>query len=76
MSGCVATGIAKILNEKGMTQRAVASRAGFTDQQFSDMLCGRKVIRAEYLPSIAKAMRVSIQEIFDAGADYRAQEVI
>lgn len=67
MSGSVAAGIDKIIQDRGYIQKVIAEKAGFTDQQFSDMLCGRKVIRADYLIPIAKAMRVSIQEIYDAG---------
>lgn len=69
MSGSVAAGIDKLIRKYGFVQKRIAEKAGFTDQQFSDMLCGRKVIRADYLPPIALAMRISIQEIFDAGMD-------
>lgn len=68
MGGSVAAGIDKIIHENGFIQKVIAEKAGFTDQQFSDMLCGRKIIRADYLVPIAKAMRVTIQEIYDAGA--------
>lgn len=67
MSGSVAEGINKIMEENGYIQRIIAQKSGFTEQQFSDMLCGRKVIRADYLVPIAKAMRVTIQDIYDAG---------
>lgn len=67
MDGSVAIGIRKIIAEKGMRQKVVAERAGFTDQQFSDMLNGRKVIRAEYVLPIAKALMVDITELFSAG---------
>ena len=50
-----------------MRKKVVAERAGFTDQQFSDMLNGRKVIRAEYVLPIAKALMVDITELFSAG---------
>lgn len=63
----VALGIKRTLFEKGMIQKVVAERAGFSNQQFSDMLNGRKVIRADYLPDIAKALGVSVNEIFDNG---------
>lgn len=68
MSGSVAKGIEKIINEKGFIQGAIASKAGFSDQQFCDMLKGRKIIRADYLVPIAKAMGVTVQDIYDAGA--------
>lgn len=68
MTGSVATGIEKIIREKGYIQGSIAAKAGFSDQQFCDMLKGRKVIRADYLVPIAKAMGVQVQDIFDAGA--------
>lgn len=48
-------------------QRVVASRSGFTEQQLSDMLNGRKVIRADYLVRIADAIGVSIEDLYAAG---------
>ena len=74
MGGSVAAGIESIIREKGFIQGVIAKKAGFSDQQFSDMLKGRKVIRADYMVPIAKAMGVSVQEIYDAGAPYMPQE--
>ena len=66
--GCsVAKGIKSIIEEKSLMQSAIAKKSGFTTQQFNDMLHGRKVIRAEYLPPICKAMGVSVQAVYDAG---------
>lgn len=67
MTGSVAFGIQSIIRQKGYIQGAIAEKAGFSDQQFSDMLYGRKVIRADFLVPIAKAMDVTIQEIYDEG---------
>ncbi len=48
-------------------QSEIARRAGFSSQQFNDMLHERKIIRADYMPPIARALGVSVQEIYDAG---------
>lgn len=64
MGNSVAVWIKKRMVESGLYQKAVAERAGFTEQQFSDMLNGRKVIRAEYLPAIANAMGVHVSDLF------------
>ena len=64
MTGSVAKGIRAIISEKGFRQGYVAKKASFTDTQFSDMLNGRKLILAEYLPRIADAMGVSVQAIY------------
>lgn len=67
MEGSVAKGIESIIRDKGYLQGVIAARAGFSVQQFSDMINGRKIIRADYLVPIAKAMGVSVQEIYEAG---------
>ena len=64
MENSVAIGIKRSIAEKGLFQKAVAERSGFTEQQFSDMLNGRKVIRAEYLPLIATALGVDVGDLF------------
>lgn len=62
--------IREMIAERGLKQSAVAKRAGFTEQQFSDMLNGRKVIRAEYLPRIADALGIiNIGDLFVEGQD-------
>lgn len=65
----LANNIRAIINRMGLIQRAVAKCAGFSEQQFCDMLYGRKVIRAEFVPDIAKSLGVKIVEIYDAGQD-------
>lgn len=60
----VILGIKHSMVAQGMYQRTVAERAGFTEQQFSDMLNGRKTIKAEYLPAIAKALEVTPNDLF------------
>lgn len=57
--------IKNIIDEKGLKQKAVAEKSGFTEPQFSNMMnCNRKLIRPEYLPSIANALGVNIDELF------------
>jgi len=70
----VVVGIKKAMAAKGLYQKAVAERSGFTDQQFSDMLNGRKIIRAEYLPQIAKALGINIGDLFANGSDEPGQK--
>lgn len=76
MAGSVAAGIEAIIREKGFIQGVVAAKAGFSDQQFCDMLKGRKVIRADYMVPIAKAMGVTVQDIYDAGASFVPREAV
>jgi len=58
--------IRKIMVIKGFKQSVIAKRAGFTEQQFSDMLNGRKIIRAEFIPRIADALEVEPNDLFAA----------
>lgn len=54
-----------LINSKGMKQGVVAERAGFTPQDFSNMLNERrKLIRAEHLPAIADALKVNVNDLF------------
>lgn len=63
----IVAGIKSLIAEKGMVQKIVAQRAGYTPQQFSDMLNDRRIIRAIDLIPISGALGVSVQEIYDAG---------
>lgn len=57
--------IKKIIETKGMKQSVVAKRAGLTAQDFSNILNKRrKLLRVEYIPAIANALGVEIQELF------------
>jgi len=57
--------IVKIIEEKGLVKKGVAKRAGMTQQALSDILAGRKVIRADMVPTIARALNVGIAELFE-----------
>ena len=65
----VAIGIKKIMTEKGLLQRAVAKRAGFSEQQFSAMMNDRKIIRACDLIPISEALEVEVSEILAMGME-------
>lgn len=56
--------IRNIINSKGLKQCAVAEKAGFTPNAFSSMLNERKAIMAEYIPNIAVALGVSVNELY------------
>lgn len=57
--------IKRILAAKGMKQIVVAERAGFSPQEFSNMLNERrKLLRVEYMPAIAEALDVDIHELY------------
>ena len=57
--------IKRILAAKGMKQVVVAERAGFSPQEYSNMLNERiKLLRVEYMPAIAEALDVDIHELY------------
>lgn len=61
----VINNIKKIISEKGMKQGVVAERAGFTKQEFSNILNERrKLLRVEHMLPIAEALNVSIDELY------------
>ena len=61
----IVTNIRELIEARGMKQGVVAERAGFTPQDFSNMLNERrKLIRVEHLPAIANAIGVDIKELF------------
>ena len=55
----IAAGIRSLMSERGLIQKAVAFRAGYTQQQFNDMLNDRKTIKATDIVPISRAIGVS-----------------
>lgn len=60
----VANNIERIIKEKGMKQRYCASKIGCSAQEFNAMLKGKKIIRANDIPKISRALGVEISELF------------
>ena len=56
--------IRKIIDEKGLKQKAIAQECGINEKAFSNMLCNRQEIRTDNLPLISKALGVDISELF------------
>lgn len=62
--------IKEIMEEQGIMQQKIANRAGFTEQEFSNMMNKRrKLIRVEHIPRIAKALGVEPNEIYGIKTD-------
>ena len=60
----VADNIAEINNNKGLKKKAVAEKAGYSEQMLSDMLNGRKLIKIVDLERLRAALGVGIKELF------------
>ena len=56
--------IMKILEEKGLKKCAVAQKAGYSPQQFSDMLNGRRKIYCDDIPKLCEVLQVTPNELF------------
>ena len=54
----------QIIARKGLKNLSVAENAGYTAQELSDMLNGRRLIKACDIPKIAKALGVEINYLF------------
>ena len=61
--------ISSIIDERGFKQCAIAQRAGFSSQQFTDMLNGRRIIKACDILAIAEALGVEVNELFETHDD-------
>ncbi len=55
--------------EKGLKQLYVSQKAGYPKQQFNSMLKGRKLIKVCDTIAIAKALDVSIIELYQEGSE-------
>ena len=60
----IAKNVCRLIKDKGLKKRYVAEKAGFTAADFSRMINGKKIIRAEYIPAIAHALGVTPNDIY------------
>lgn len=60
----LAVNIMNAIKAHGMKNTAVAERAGFSAQKFSDMLNGRKIIKPCDILAISKALDVDVADLF------------
>ncbi len=60
-------GMAEVIKEKGVKQKYVAKRAGYTAQELCDMLNGRRLIKACDILSLSLAIGVTTDYIYAAG---------
>ncbi|MEE1154809.1 MAG: helix-turn-helix transcriptional regulator [Acutalibacteraceae bacterium] len=56
--------INRIIKERGLKKNVVAEKAGYSANQFSAFLHGRKTIKASDVYSIAKALEVTPNDLF------------
>lgn len=56
--------ISYIIKKRGLKNGVVAELAGFSKQQFSDMLNGRRIIKSSDILAIADALDVPVGDLF------------
>ena len=57
--------IRRIMEEKGLKQKYVAEKSGFTAQEFSNMMNGRKIISVAYIRNICTALGANPNDLFE-----------
>ncbi len=63
----VASGLKLIIAQKGLRNGFVAEKSGFAPQELSDMLNGRRLIKACDIPRLARVLDVEAGDIYKAG---------
>lgn len=62
-----------IINEKGLKQKAIANRIGWSERQFSDMMCGRRNISPEDISKICLALNVEPNDLISISSANEAR---
>ena len=55
--------IRRLIRTKGLKQTFVAEQAGLTDQQLTDILSNRRLLRVEHLEPLARVLGVTIEAL-------------
>lgn len=61
----VAENIQQIIRENGLKQTYIAEKAGYTEQMLSNMLVGRKVIKACDVIRICMALGIDANTLYE-----------
>lgn len=56
--------VAIIAKKKGLKMAHIAAEAGLSAQELSDMINGRRLIKARDIPKLAYALKVTSDELF------------
>ena len=67
----LSSGLRIIISKKGFKNLYIAEKAGYTPQELSDMLNGRRLIKACDIPRLAKALDVESGELYAVGMQGR-----
>ena len=67
-----ADGLANVIRAKGLRNMYVAEKAGYKPQELSDMLNGRKLIKACDILKLSIVLGVTANDIYAAGKEVRS----
>ena len=65
----IAANTKRIIADKGLKQRAVAAKAGFSEKQFSALMTGRRIIKDTDVMAIAIALDATPNDLFGYSAE-------
>lgn len=65
----VINNIKSVIKAKGLKQKYVAEKAGFTPQEFSNILNGRKRLEINYVHCVCDALNITPNELFDSNSN-------
>lgn len=71
----IAANTKRIISEKGLKQRAVAAKAGFSEQQFSALMTGRRIIKDVDVMAIAIALDTTPNDLFGYPIGYQNSDI-
>ena len=74
MKSIVADNLSNIIKEKCLKQCTVAQKAGYSKQQLTDMLKGRKRIKETDILSLASALDVDVSVLLKTEADSKQSD--
>lgn len=62
--GLVAQNTKRIIEERGLKQRAVAFKAGIPEKMLSDIINGRVIAKENHIIAISNALNITPNELF------------
>ena len=71
MKSVIAANVKRIIMNKGLKQNAVATKAGYNEKTFSNMMNSRKIITDVDVIKIANALDVTPNELFKNDTDQK-----
>lgn len=71
----IADNTKRIIAERGLKNRAVAERAGFSVQQFSALINKRKIMKDTDVMAIANALGVTPNDLFGIQSSQKSSDI-